>query len=332
MPRARYVRSTGALWLAWIISLGASAAETDQFLAWETELRDCAEPFNRYLNDEITVFLDKMNQRIPRVKTAEALTQRLYQHLFQGLFSSRLRKWLNTSPKIDRYPDHPVSMGDYRKQSIFQKPIFPYILPMFRTIRVGEVHFGLDKIGHFFGYGRRYHQRYLRMLEEGAAEDEAVERVVRWGFSSEMLLVGKLMDGVFSHADLEANFQGFILARDFCEGPDPYFVNEDGKWRLTRKIDLRKYITPDFDESYNVPTFSRLRQRKVAPVLLEKYEGFYQRPEVQARFAAYRARGEASFSKRFVDALLAERGRDAKKEFPLPAATPPHPPPEPAGR
>ena len=303
----------------WIVALGGRAysAETDQFMSWGMELEDCSAAFNRHFNEEVRSFIDRMNERIPQPATREEMTIRLYHHLFPMLLSSRIRKWVSESPEVDRFPDASMSTREYRRESIFQRPVFPYILPMFRTIRVGDVYFGIDKVGHFFGFGRRYYQRYLRLVESGVSQEEAEERVVLWGIGGEMVYVGKVVDGVFSHGDLEANYQGFRLARDFCEGDDPFLLKEGNVYSLTRDIDIRDYITPEYDESYNVPVFSKIRQRRVSDILQEKYSEAYFSTSVQARFARYRELGEPSYGKRLVDAHLASKGIDPKKLFPL---------------
>lgn len=292
---------------------GASyCAETDQYLAWEVELTDASGPLNRYLDEQIGLFLDRANERNDGDCLCEDLTQDLYKYLFRNLLSSRLRKYVFESPDIERFPDPSVSYSEHYKMSIYRGRSFPYLLPMARTMRIGDVYFGMDKIGHVFGFGRRYHGRYLRLVRDGATSEEAMEKVIRRGIAYEQTVVGKLVDGVFSHGDMEANFQGMRMARDFCEGDAPYFGRSDGKWVLARPLDLREYITPDFDESYNPPFYWAARKRFVLPILREEYGAKLQLPRVQARFARYRER-EPSFSKRFIDRFFDEKGRNPQR-------------------
>ena len=178
------------------------------------------------------------------------------------------------------YPDRSLSNFRYRNMSIYRDITFPYLIPMARTIRVGDMYFGIDKLGHMFGFGARYYQRYRRYMKHGATEQEAIGRIVRYGILTEKLLVGEYLDGVFAHADLEANFQGFMLSRDLCEGEDPYLAITDNKWKLTRPIDMRMYITPDFDESYNLCHWWADRKREVLPILREEYSEKLRSPQV----------------------------------------------------
>ena len=101
-----------------------------------------------------------------------------------------------------------MGYAGYLRSSIYRKPAFPFVIPMARTWNIGGVHVGGDKIGHMLGHGRYYYGRYLRARAAGASPEEAMESIVRWGVGVESKIVGGLVDGVFSHADLEANFQG----------------------------------------------------------------------------------------------------------------------------
>ncbi len=288
----------------------ARAGETDQFLTWGTTLSDSSGALNAYLDEEIQRFVDKSNRRTRPPESAEDLSIALYLHLFEGLHSSRIRNWLKTSPQVARFPSDDLSDWEYQQISIFQKPAFPFVLPMAQTIRVGEVYLGIDKIGHMFGFGRRYFQRYQRALAEGNSHDEAVERVLTWGIQHEYSLVGKLVDGIFSHGDMEANYQGFRLALAFSGGECPLFYREDGVWRYRGGLDLRDYITPEMDESYNPNAYAQWRGRRVKPIL----DAQYKNAALPSRFTLYQDNYQPSLSKVFVDAWFeqrAEASRDA---------------------
>ncbi len=286
------------------------AGETDQYLTWEITLADSAGALNAYLDEEVARFLEKVNRRTRPPERVEDLTIDLYLHLFEGLHSSRIRNWLKTSSQVDRYPSDDLSDWEYQRMSIFQKPAFPFVLPMAQTIRVGEVYLGIDKIGHMFGFGRRYFQRYQRALAAGDNHEEAVERVLKWGIQHEYSVVGKLVDGIFSHGDMEANYQGFRLALAFCAGESPQFYREGQEWRYRGGLDIRDYVTPEMDESYNPNDYARWRGRRVNPILDARY-GSAAPP---TRFTIYERNHQPSLSKSFVDAWFEQRAaasRDA---------------------
>ncbi|GMU94188.1 MAG: hypothetical protein AMXMBFR4_32460 [Candidatus Hydrogenedentota bacterium] len=294
-------------------ALSAISLETDQYLVWEVELNDSADAFNRYLNGEIETFLERQNARRDPTTSAEELTLQLYYYLFNGLHSSRLRHWLHTSPEVDRYPPNSVRYAEHLRMSVFNMRSFPFILPMSRTIRLGDVYLGIDKMGHFFGFGRRSFRHYLKLREDGLIEGEAIEQTILRGYFMERYFVGNVMDGVFSYADLEANFQGMVMARAFCEGEDAYFRRMNGKWVLTRPVDIRLFITPYFDESYNRSHYIGRRKRHVIREIQEKVCPKLQSPLVQQRFEHYR-QWPPSYCQQVVREHQERLGKDYRSE------------------
>jgi len=308
------------IWILVIVVLGtalpALAAETDQFMTWDVELEDSSALINAYINEQAEEFVMRRNRSNVKTETREEMVIGFYLHLFEGLQASRLRRYIWEEPRIDRWPSADTSSWKYQRDSIFRGLSFPYVLPMARTIRVGEVYLGVDKLCHFFGFGRRYFQRFERLRTEGVPEAEAIERVIRLGLSQESSLVGGLVDGIISHGDLEANFQGFQMARRLCSEEQPYFIREEGTWRVNGVIDLRNHVTPHFDESYAISHFTRFRWRKVAPVFVEKY---CNNSEAAARLRARFARYETFPPSDYIKYVTAEYERTGNPRF-LPAS------------
>ncbi|MBX7258477.1 MAG: hypothetical protein K1Y02_19090 [Candidatus Hydrogenedentes bacterium] len=303
----RAVGSGTATIMMSVYSQTVLAAETDQFLVWDVELRDSAPALNTYLNQETERFLAEENALHGAEHSAALVTQDLYLYLFRSILDSRLRHFVMTAPDIDRYPPSTISYPEHLEMSIYSAKSFPFILPMARTIRIGDVYLGIDKLSHFFGFGRRYFKRYVRLREEGYPEDVAMEKTVEWGMWYERYLVGNLTDGIYSYADLEANFQGMMMARSFSEGPTPLLVRTGDKWTLARPIDIRDFVNPGFDESYNCSRFMGTRRSQVMHVLESEVCPKRTAPLVQARFERYQ-KWKPSFSQQFVDRKLGEQG------------------------
>jgi hypothetical protein len=256
--------SLAGLLLACMSAPVAHAAETDQYMTWPIELKDSAPVLNAYLNEQAERFVHLRNRRTVPTETREEMAMDFFGYLFEGLHKSRVRSFCFTSELVDRYPPNDVSPWQYQRQSIYRELSFPFVLPMARTIRLGDVYLGIDKIGHFFGFGRRYYSQYLRKIQSGATEEEAVESVIRRGLFQESSLVGGLVDGIFSYGDLEANFQGMQLVKQLASGTAPCFVqDENGDWALEGAIDIVPFITPDMDESWNNSHYTGLRRRNV---------------------------------------------------------------------
>jgi hypothetical protein len=287
-------------------------AETDQFLAMEIELEDSGPALNRYLNEQALLFLEKENARRSPTENPDKLAREYYYYLFKGLFVSRLRSWVFTSDEIDRYPDLSVKYFEHYRLSIYDMRSFPFFMPMARTVRVGDVHFGMDKFGHFLGFGRRGYKQFLRYRERGLTEEEALEKLIRYWLFSERYLVGNLVDGIYSYADLEANYQGLRMIRALGEGEDAHFKKVDGQWVLDRPIDIVPYITPDFDETYNRSHYSFTRKNHVYKVLCPQYYDKLSLPIVQERFARYDTYPR-SLCREVTDRYYAEREKDPRE-------------------
>ncbi len=287
----------------------SQAFETDQYLALDAEISDSAEAVNAFLNQELDRFL--VSAEAGRLGCSE-LPPRYYRHLFQGLLASRLQNFLKSDPAVDLFPDG-VGYREHLRLSVYRRPSFPYVLPLSPTIRIGEVRFGLDKFGHLFGFGRRYYKHYLRRLARGDSQEAAIRVVVRRGLRQERFFVGGWADGVFSYGDLEANYQGMELARDFCEGENPLVERAVDAWRRRRDVDLREYVTPSFDESFNNNHYPGPRWKKVRPILEAEYCDRYFSPVVQARLRRYRMIDRPNLSKRTIEEYFERKGRNPQK-------------------
>ncbi len=275
----------------------AAALETDQFMVWELDLVDSTDRLNDYINARVQIGLDQINRGSPHEIECEDIPEKVYRRMFQHLLYSRVRRFLAKDAAIERYPADDVGYWEYLDQSIFRKPAFPFILPMARSIRINGINMGVDKIGHMFGFGRRYYVRYRRALNQGRSSAEAVRRPIAWGYRLEGLTVGGLVDGVVSYGDLEANYQGMRLARDFCEDLPPFLTRQSGRWKLSRPIDLRRYVNPAFDETYNHSYFTKWRWKKVKPILQREYCPQYRQSRVQELMRSYAARDPGSVSR-----------------------------------
>ena len=78
-------------------------------------------------------------------------------------------------------------------------------------------------------------------------------------------------------------------------------------WHLDRPVDLRNYITPGFDESYNLNHWWADRKREVLIILRDEYSDRLDDPNIQRRFDKYRAH-PPSASKEIIDSYFLQRG------------------------
>jgi hypothetical protein len=155
--------------------------------------------------------------------------------------------------------------------------------------------------------GWTYYGEYLDGIEKGRTPEEAERRAVRRGLIEESLILGKMASGVLAIPDLESSYAGMHFYIDLCDADDPIVTREDGRWTISRPVDLRSYVTPRWDESFQPPVYSKSRWRKVRPVL-ERYCDQLDDPRVVEMRSQYRAIDRQSL----VGELVAERVQEGK--------------------
>lgn len=209
---------------------------------------------------------DKEAARLDELRKPDAVAWAVYERLGSGsIFVTPMGKWLNS---------HKFSREPYRYKADFTESIY-WVRPtnyatLSPTIRMYGVEFGTDKLDHFFQQGYTYYKTYRKQLAKGADDAAATKKAVAWGRHSENTFYGYLVSGVFSNADLAANYAGlrFYLTEDIKIGDTivPAMLKiVDGKWvsgeraSLLAPFDgkdsgppmLRPFITDHLNEAFN---------------------------------------------------------------------------------
>lgn len=291
--------------------------EVDPYLAWLEDIPDSSEVLNGYVNAMVSGHLQSLDTsgRVPNECSDAAVSVLKHMHL-NVLSRRRALRFLKTSPDIESWKGGGVWSSVWR--SYYRRLPFLYVSSLARTIDLNGIRLSVDKVGHFFSYGRRYYKRYLRAVERGETSEEAERGAILYGLKQENLFVGKWIDTIFSHADLEANYQGLRFARDLCEGEEAYLERVDGVWVLARDVDLRDYVNPAFDEGFNNNHFTRLGWRLVRTRLAQHCQ-VLELPRVRARLAYYRGFPGPSTSQRVIREVFEIRGKDPQAQHSLEA-------------
>lgn len=281
-----------------ILSMPALAAETDQFYASSAVIRDSSVEMNGFFHQKIEVALDKVNEEknpvTCRIAAKEVLQQVLgevdLKEWIKNKSFSKISSFTQKSPLIERFPEESVEEKDYRAHSIYRNRPFPVnVVGVARTLNLGGIYIGTDKLGHFSIVGKTYYKNFLKGLEEGMSLDEAQAFAIKKGYKEEIALLGYAVGGTFSYADLEANYQGLKFGREMCEGENPYLVFVDNKWvhNPEHLFDIRKYVTPKFDEAYNVSFWSPRMWKKMKGDIVDGYCKNLKDPAYQERARGY---------------------------------------------
>jgi hypothetical protein len=298
----RRLTATLGLWLM-AITGSSSALETDQYYAWGRPLVDSTEVVNAKFNLELERAIASFpKDRQPKSCHEVAVA---YRSRMRFLLLHDIQIWAWNSEWVDRIPDGGEAWREYRRTNMYSRNPFydpATWMPYTPTIEVAGVRIGTDKLAHMVSSGWTYYGEYRRGLKQGDTPGEAERRAVRRGILEESLILGKLASGIFAVSDLEASDAGMHFYIDLCDAEDPILRLEENGWIISRPIDLRDYVKPRWDESYQPQVYTTRRWNTVKPVL-ETYCDRLDDPQVIAMRRRYRERDEGSL----VDELVAER-------------------------
>lgn len=260
------------VWLA--LASNAIALETDQFHAASHEIRESSAALNSYVQEKMDKAIAAANEKKSSL-TCEQLSDSIMTEIVGKYSISAISTFAKNSPEVERYPDDSIGTQAYLNQSIYKDAGFPFLVfgIISKTINVGGVYIGTDKLGHFALIGRNYYRRYLELRAKGLSEQEAEKESVMKGIQQEVHILGYTLGGVLSFGDLEANFQGMQFARSICAGVNPYVQKEASEWKLnpTRKFDIKNYINPKMDESFWPPLWKGRIWKEIVPELRDVY-------------------------------------------------------------
>ncbi|MCH2042235.1 MAG: hypothetical protein MK185_16510 [Saccharospirillaceae bacterium] len=243
------------------------AAEVDQFTQL-TGLDDSSEIIAQEVNRRMRLAVDKANSAFPRplqhkkihhIKRPQCDINRLYGQLQYQLarpLVGQLESFAEQSPQVDR---RRVSFSDSIYQDYLPKEAPTLVLSerIAAVIKVNGVEIGSDKLGHFFTEGHSYFEVTNRLRE-------GTEFGFLFGDWSESLYYGAQTTGVFSYADLTANFNGLrFWNRILANQPDPlnqqtvipYIRCENRRWVVNNPFDFDGYIDSGWNEAVNCSAF-----------------------------------------------------------------------------
>ena len=299
------------LWLV-VVPGSSSALETDQYYAWGRPLADSTDVVNARFNLELERAIasfpaDRQPESCRKVAVA-------YRKRMRFLLLHEIQVWAWNSELVDRIPNGGDEQREYRQTNLYSN--HPFIdtgtwMPFTPTLEVAGVRMGTDKLAHLVSSGWTYYGEYQKGLRKGQTPEDAERRAVKRGIVEESLILGKLASGVTAIPDLEANYAGMQFYLDLCDSEDPILKLEEDGWIISRPVDLRDYVTPRWDESFQPPIYTKGRWRKVRPVL-ETYCDRLADPQVVAMRRRYRERDKESL----VGKLVAERVAEGKLQDP----------------
>jgi hypothetical protein len=301
------------------ISLGskAYALETDNYLTWGLNLGDSSEEISSFIAEQIESALAKSGEQ-ESPQSCEDVTFEIAKRFKTTPTTKSLETFVNeTLDKEKIFPKNPY----YLEQSILKNSSRFYLKysGLSPNLQMNGIYFGADKLSHFASTGRRYLKHYLKKMKKGYSEQEAMESMVRYGLLNEQTVLGVWPSGVFSYADVEANYQGFVFYKKLCLDEKETYLskNEEGKWFLKNKPDMKNYVSPFWDETYNLSYFAKGTWKRTSLVIQEQYCSLMTSPAVIERMSFYRSSPHTSFSLNTIKELQA----NGYKRAPVPEDT-----------
>jgi hypothetical protein len=223
----------------------------------------------------------EMNRRLEKAiakanKWGRCKKKRLYSvlgnHLRAGpegfFMVSPLENFANWNKEVPK-DGVPRSESIYSRVRVYESvPINLY--PLGKVIRVNDSIIAGDKFSHFFNVGWTYYT--LHYVDESPISD-----ALDYGDTTERLIWGLLTTGVYSWADLSANFSGMRFWASVLGEPDvlgrnlPALVKcENNKWVQNRSFKWANWVSPAWDEGVNCNTYAPRFADKIERVNRER--------------------------------------------------------------
>lgn len=268
------------------------AFETDQFNLPTAPLADIGDEVSEYAEGEISKAIAKVNAKIAasqaclekraekrncerETKEREKLSElRSENAVIRAIFKplgGGIPPYTNSGTWMQKHEFRaaPARYKTSYKQSIYRTAPINYI-SISETVNLYGFEFGIDKIAHYFQQGYTYYKIYQRNRTKGLSEKEAARKAVRWGRFTENTYYGTLAGGVFSNADLAANYIGMKFYENLTheiklgsETRPPILVLKNGFWAFNENINVRNSLIKPFlsnhlNEAYNPSLYFKL--------------------------------------------------------------------------
>ena len=272
-----------------------SAFETDQYNLPPEPLADIGDEVSDYTLENLKKAVDKINREILRrqnclgnnragtkktkcetpekeriklefLRSEDAVAQEVFNLLGTGFPPfTKSGSWMESH----RFKAQPARYKTSFSKSIFL--VFPTdYLTISQTVKIYDAEFGTDKIAHFFQQGYSYYRITRRAAAKGFAPEDAVQKAIRWGRMTERTFYGTLISGVYSNADLCANFAGMKFYQNLTRSikignqtKSSVLRLENGFWTFDESADWRQilikpFVSSHFNEALVPSVFIRL--------------------------------------------------------------------------
>lgn len=187
----------------------------------------------------------------------------------------KIEEWASESPDIQRlqtsrwdsiYHGHPLWAS--RVAGLFG---------VGSTIKLNNQFIGSDKLGHFFSQGKKFYRRYEVTHDEALAAERSAY--------TERAIFGQMTTGVYSNADLVANYEGYRFYRSLFEdniipGKPAILAWQDDHWIIQRPFTFADHVNAYWDEALNISHYDKLLYPYMKPRLMTFCPDYQAAPEL----------------------------------------------------
>ncbi|MFZ4715318.1 MAG: hypothetical protein ACOYL6_16465 [Bacteriovoracaceae bacterium] len=248
--------------LALLTSTWAFASEVDQFTKRYEPLEDVATIINAKANDYLELAIKAHNESSSTCDETKLYSElkvyfsnHKHGHLVRYILHDEALPKRRFKVKDSIYADFSVLDG----YLLGKKSADESEVALGPLLRMGERTIGSDKFEHLFGRGFVYFTLYY-------LEGKNIDRVLSKGEFGERTVYGgtRLATGVYSFADLTANFNGMRFWNNMLSlRPDilgksygPYIKCKNDRYAKVKNIDFLEYFDDGFDEAINCSRFA----------------------------------------------------------------------------
>lgn len=233
----------GRSWLliaATLVTVRAGAYETDAYQNRAVATADARVVLNREVNRTLVDVVEHWHGPATESRMVDAIYHRIGGHHWVD----KLERWAMRSPEVEKLPT-PAHASIYADLSLLAARV-GRLFGVGPSFRVAGVLVGSDKLGHFLSQGRKFWRRFQRSHDEAAA--------ARHSAFTERAIFGAATTGVYSNADLIANYEGHRFYRSLFEdgivpGKPAILARSDHGWQIQREFDFADYVNPWWDEA-----------------------------------------------------------------------------------
>ncbi len=281
------------------LSPSGQAYETDQYSVPTSDIQDVGEGLSLFIYRALMTTLNEQKERrfadqsefinSFRSKISGAIT---WEEQRDGVFGKSFGLF-ETSEKV------PVLYNPGKTRSVytlsgFHRIISPTFFVFSATMKAYGFYFGVDKLGHIFNQGFQYWEAYQSARAAGVSPARAAQAIVSWGIGTESGFFGEIVDGVYSNADLAANFAGFQfyqnIFKDLSKGDKvhPALLKMDpssGLYIWNDQVEPRALLVPfisnHLNEALNPSVLERLQRPLVQRAIFHRCRAwlkFYNNP------------------------------------------------------